>query len=72
MRDVRAGSGCSHPPRSRWAVLGVLAFALMTAAVQPLVASTDRRGSPVTEPDDEGERRRTYNLEIGLAKIEGK
>lgn len=29
-------------------------------------------GSPVTEPDDEGDRRRTYSLEIGLAKIEGK
>lgn len=26
----------------------------------------------MTEPDDEGERRRTHNLEIGLAKIEGK
>ena len=26
----------------------------------------------MTEPDDEGDRRRTYSLEIGLAKIEGK
>ena len=26
----------------------------------------------MTEPDDEGDRRRTYNVELGLAKIEGK
>ena len=31
-----------------------------------------KREGPVTEPDDEGDRRRTYSLEIGLAKIEGK
>ena len=26
----------------------------------------------MTEPDDEGDRRRTYNVELSLAKIEGK
>lgn len=29
-----------------------------------------KREGPVTEPDDEGDRRRTYSLEIGLAKID--
>lgn len=40
--------------------------------VRPATLFLSLNTGPVTEPDDEGERRRTYSLEIGLAKIEGK